>query len=296
MSASNSSLNVGSDGMGSWAFDFLEPFLKRTFPKTNITFDNTTPPDLVILSHFKNLETAPPYACPYIVWSGESQMVPLLEDHQPLFELNNFYCSRPNSVYFPYLFVEVRETARPPSHAIAKKYCCAYANSNPIFEREFLFWRMRTLEPTCYAFGSCSFTPDNPFDAPAGKRKENNHFFTDFGFTVAMENAIVPGYLTEKIGFAFCAGTVPIYCGDTEIVNTFFNPASFLNVRDYVSVPAAAEYAVHIWQDKHKLQKMLDAPIRVSNHLAEYEAIYTECRPWQIPMVDALRTEFPDLS
>jgi len=129
-----------------------------------------------------------------------------------------------------------------------------------------------------------------------GDREQNYKFFSEFGFNIAMENAILPGYITEKIGHAFCSGSVPIYWGDNDTVNEFFNPAAFLNVRDYASISAAGEAAVQIWQDRHKLQALLDAPIRLSTRLADYEAVYTEERPWQTPMIDILRQTFPDLS
>ena len=102
--------------------------------------------------------------------------------------------------------------------------------------------------------------------------------------------------MTEKIGFAFLAGTVPIYRGDDATVKEFFNPASFINVPDFASLEAAAETCVEVWRDPQKLQKYLDAPLTLNDRLRDYEAIYTDYRPWQKPMVDALRDAFPDLS
>lgn len=288
------SLNVVSDGMGQWTYGFTEPFLKRTFPRTKITFDATKPADLVIRSMFNKLETIAPFECPYIMWSGESRPVPLVPTHDPLFELNTYDCPRPNSVYFPQIVAELKETRRPIKNPV-KKYCCSYAFSNVITERELLFRMMRKLEPTCYSFGRSVPTTDNPFAAPVGNRSNNATFFAEFGYNVAMENAIIPGYLTEKIGFAFSSGSVPIYWGDTATVNRFFNPASFLNVLDYKNIVTAAQTAVNIWRDRQKLQKFLDAPITLNNTLTDYEAIYTEYRPWQKPMVDKLRDAFPDL-
>jgi hypothetical protein len=288
-------MNVGSDGMGSWSYEFVLPLLQRTFPHTTITQDATRPYDLVVRSHFTHMERLPSYKCPYIVWSGESRPVPLLQDRAPLFELNTYHAARPNSIWFPHLIAECRETRRPELNQ-PKQYCCAYAFSNPILERELLFRKMRSLEPTCYSFGRSCPTNDNPFVAPAAYRQSNSKHFVKFAYNVAMENAIVSGYMTEKIGNAFMSGSVPIYWGDTDTVNDIFNPASFLNVQDYANVVKAAEAAVHIWRDPHKFQTYLDAPITLNNKLADYEAIYTEYRPWQKPMVDRLRDAFPDLS
>ena len=289
-------LNVGSDGMGSWCFGPMEPFLRRTFPHTAITFDPAKPYDLVFRSHFISMESIKSYNCPYILWSGESRPVIPLADLDPLFELNTFHSQRPNSIHFPHLITELRQTRRPDLDLSTKKYCCAYAFSNCVVEREQLFRSMRRLEPTCYSFGRSCPTPDRPFVAPAKVRSQNAFLFKEFAFNVAMENAIVPGYMTEKIGYAFCSGSVPIYWGDTETVNEFFNPAAFLNVSDYASPKDAGETAVHIWRDRQKFQRYLDAPISVNTKLADYEAIYTGYRPWQKPIVDILRDTFPDLS
>ena len=287
-------LNVGSDGMGSWCFGPMEPFLRRTFPHTTITFDQEKPFDLVFRSHFTKMEAIAPYTCPYILWSGESRGVAPLADHDPLFELNTFHSKRPNSIHFPHLITELRETKRPAP--VPKIYCCAYAFSNCVVEREQLFRAMRWVEPTCYSFGRSCPTYDRPFVAPAKIRRYNASLFNDFAFNVAMENMIAPGYMTEKIGFAFCSGSVPIYWGCTKTVNEFFNPAAFVNVCDYASPKVAGEMAIQIWRDRQKFQQYLDAPITVNTKLADYEAIYTEYRPWQKPMVDILQDTFPDFS
>jgi len=190
---------------------------------------------------------------------------------------------------------ELKRTEKPTTLK-PKRFCAAYAFSNPVSFRERVFRTMRKCERTCYAFGRSCQTTDNPFPAPAAARKFNATAFNEFAFVVAMENAVVPGYLTEKIGYAYNAGAVPIYWGDTTTVSDFFNPASFLNVADYMNPEAAATTAVQIWQDKQKLQRFLDAPIRINDRLADYEAIYTEYRPWQSPMVSALKEAFPDFS
>ena len=288
-------LIVGSDGMGSWTKDFLSPLLSRTFPHTTILYDNSRKPDLVVRSHFLNMETREPYDCPYIVWSGESRPVALLPERAPLFELNTYTCDRPNSVFFPHLVAELRETKRPPVIK-PKRYCVSYAFSNRIPIREAFFTYMRSLEPSCYSFGRSCPTPDRPFEMPASNRSQNATAFSEFAFNVAMENAAIPGYLTEKIGFAFCAGSVPIYWGDTDTVTSFFNPASFLNIKNFPTVQRAATTALQIWKDPQKLRPYLDAPITLNSRLADYEAIYTEYRPWQKPMVDRLREALPDFS
>ena len=289
-------LVVGSDGMGSWINHLTEPILKRAFPHTKISFDKTKKPDIVIRSHFHHLEPEPSYSCPYISWSGESYRVSPKKDYAPIFELNTFHDSSiDNNIYLPHLIAEMKSVERPGINT-PKKYCCAYAFSNRVPQRERLFWTMRLNEPTCYSFGSSCYTKNNPFELPKNKRGENDSAFNEFGFIVAMENKIAPGYLTEKIGFAYKSGGVPIYWGDSSTVSDFFNPESYIDVSMFTTPDDAGKYAVEVWKDKQKLQKYLDAPITLNSRIDDYFAVYTEYRPWQKKFIDILRDTFPDLS
>ncbi len=274
----------------------------RTFPHTEIKWQKGSevgPVDLVIRSHFLRSEMPQRenYNKPYISWSGESYAVAPRPHMDPLLEVNTSITGRPNEVWFPHLITEISHVERPADTATSsKRWCCAYASSHRVIERERLFWSMRIKEPTCYGFGSSCRTRDNPFELQIERRGENACAFKDFAFNVAMENKVAPRYITEKIGHAFNSGSVPIYWGDRTSVEEFFNPASFVNVLDFPTPDAAGEYAVQVWKDPQKLQRYLNAPITVNSRLADYEAVRTEYRPWQKPIVDRLREAFPDLS
>jgi len=285
--------NVCSDGKGDWSFHLIDCILQRAFPNINITHNQSETPDLVIKSHFHSTETLS-YSCPYICWSGESYTVPHKSEYEPIIEINSFYSDSKHSVYIPYLVFDHKSVARPIPMNYAKKYCCAFVYSNEVNLREKLFKTIRSLEPTSYSFGKRLKTNDNPFEL-SSNRAVNSTKFGDFGLYVAMENKSVPGYITEKIGFAYNSGTVPIYWGNSETVNRFFNPASFINVANYSSVENAANAAVNIWRDKQKYQKMLDSPIVVNGELADYQAVYTSYRPWQKPILEALYDYYPEL-
>jgi hypothetical protein len=291
-------LHVGSDGKGRWINHLFRPLLERTFPHTKIVFNEEgAEPNLVIRSHFSAQESLN-YSCPYISWSGESYRV-RPKDYAPLFELNTAHHAVENNVYLPHIVAEIPHTTKPvisEAAAIPRKYCAAYAFSNPVRERERLFTFMRKCEPKCYSFGRSMSTADNPFALSMSQRGENGTAFRDFAFVVAMENKVAPGYLTEKIGYAFMNGAVPIYWGDSETVSDIFNPAGYLDVNSYGGPERAAMAAIGIWRDPQKLMPFLEAPLCLNYRLADYEAIYTEYRPWQKPMVDALRDAFPDLS
>ncbi|MFT6718685.1 MAG: hypothetical protein ACJAY8_001081, partial [Sphingobacteriales bacterium] len=62
---------------------------------------------------------------------------------------------------------------------------------------------------------------------------ENKMKFLDqYRFNIAFENALHPGYTTEKIVEAMAAQTIPIYYGHDSI-DLEFNKASFFNYADY---------------------------------------------------------------
>jgi hypothetical protein len=214
-----------------------------------------------------------------------------------MFEINSFESEHVKNVYFPFLVLEGGETFRPPSSALMKKYCCSYAFTNPVKERESLFRALRKRDSTCYSFGSsCSMKGSRPFELGREARGHNGNAFRDFGFMVAMENCVKPGYITEKIGFAFQSSTVPIYDGRNGI-ERFFNKEAMIDVSDYVNAEQAAETIVEIWRDKHKLQRYLDAPIRINSNLSEYEHLHTKEVPplWTHSCIQALRDTFYDL-
>jgi hypothetical protein len=291
------SLNIHLAGpqSGEWALPYIrDVILPEVFPRTKITADPEKPPQLILRDYATPVTS---FDVPYIAVSGEAIYCKPNYDQRPLFFLDTCKGSpHPESVWCPLIVQEclLHFPMVRPDLSKAKRWCCAYAHSNPVTEREVLFRTMRSLEPTCYAFGRCSKTKDNPFNLAITERGQNKDAFQEFGFIVAMENCVVSGYLTEKIGHAFAAGSVPIYWGDTETVNDFFNPAAFLNVSDFQSPLHAGRFAVELWRDKQKLQRYLDAPVTVGQRVAEYAT--RDYRAWKKPIYDALRDEFLDLS
>jgi len=276
--------------MGRWGFGLVDRLLKITFPGVKITHDSEKNPDLVVRSFATN-EEALEYSCPYIMWSGEPFRVEKYRGREPLCEINTFDCDAPNAVYCP-LLAQDSKTQRTPQEASAKKYCCAYAFSNKVLRREALFKSMRNQEKTCYGFGPSCHTEDKPFTLERSNRFQNSQAFKDFGFIVALENMQKPGYFTEKIGMAFESGSVPIYDSSNGI-DRFINRESYFDVSDYSNAKKAGEAAVEIWNDKQKLQRYLDAPVRLNKNLEQYENFdIDESRVWMKPFIDALSEHF----
>jgi len=282
-------MNVLSDGMGSWGYRITDPLLKITFPNLEITHDNSKAPDLVVRSHFVHTERRK-FDCPYISWSGESYHVPKTAD-EPLCEINTFDCDQ---IYYPLIASELSianevaiKNCAPKTliPADQKKFFCAYAYSNRVKSREDLFNELKVF-PTVFSFGSSCYMHEKPFNLSRDNRYENARAFKDFGFLFAMENVVKPGYITEKIGMAYESGCVPIY-DSRNGVDRFFNRESFVDSQE------KPETIYEIWQDKQKLQKILDAPQRLNDNLAQYEDM-TSYKTWMKPFVDSLKDGFPD--
>ena len=53
------------------------------------------------------------------------------------------------------------------------------------------------------------------------EKKEDG--LNEYYFSITVENAIVPGYWTEKLVDCFATKTIPIYWGDEPSVNKFFD-------------------------------------------------------------------------
>ena len=93
-----------------------------------------------------------------------------------------------------------------------------------------------------------------------GRPVENKiEFCKKYKFNLALENSIVPGYVTEKISEAFTSCSVPIYFGTKDVANDF-NPQAFINVCDFESLEKAVSYIRKVDNDDDLYISMLRAP------------------------------------
>lgn len=94
-----------------------------------------------------------------------------------------------------------------------------------------------------------------------GGRVPDKKEFTQSGrFGLAIENSVAPGYITEKLTDIYAAGAIPIYYGDPQVAEDF-NPASFVNLAEYVSLEEAVQDIIAIDQDETRYAAMLNAPV-----------------------------------
>lgn len=97
------------------------------------------------------------------------------------------------------------------------------------------------------------------------KRKSNNWFEEsiilkhEYKFSIAIENALMPGYTTEKILTSLLANTVPIYWGNPEISREI-TPECFINLHDYNDLSEAIKHILAIDDNDQLYKKMISAP------------------------------------
>lgn len=84
-------------------------------------------------------------------------------------------------------------------------------------------------------------------------------FLSCFRFNLSLENSIGDGYVTEKLIQPMFTNTIPIYWG-SDWAKYDFNPASFINLRDFESDDAAIEHILEIDSDKKKYDNILREP------------------------------------
>jgi hypothetical protein len=91
-------------------------------------------------------------------------------------------------------------------------------------------------------------------------------------FALAIENAVYPGYVTEKILDAFRAGTVPVYLGAPDI--TDFVPAEcFIDFRHFASPELLWDHLARMpenrWTQYREAARAFMASDQYQEHLEE---------------------------
>jgi len=95
------------------------------------------------------------------------------------------------------------------------------------------------------------------------------HELFAYRYTIAFENTIRPGYVTEKLLEPLAAGSVPIYLGTRDACDDF-NPDAFIHALDFDGPGALIEHIRRLDQDDARYREMLSAPVFKS--LPDYPA------------------------
>ena len=97
---------------------------------------------------------------------------------------------------------------------------------------------------------------------PDGKSvADKKAFLSDYRFSIAAENSLHDGYITEKIMDAWAAGTIPIFYG-SRYSTEMFNSKAFV-LADIDNLDATIEEVKHINEDEDAYLKMQREPVFV---------------------------------
>lgn len=217
-----------------------------------------TAPDILFYSRcgYKHYE----YDCLKIYFTGENDFPDFNECDYAI----SFYesdCGGRNLRYPLYMLYEIGQASDPPvlseSDAFEREFCSLVmsnsVNCHP--KRIEIVDAVQSYRPIAYG-GSFR-------NNVGGRVAEKIPFINGYKFNLALENSIVPGYVTEKIIEPFAAATVPIYWG-SDVVKKDFNPESFINVEDYSSFDSFLAALKRIDNSPDEYIRML----RASSHVA----------------------------
>lgn len=261
---------IGSEGKGSWGEKVLFYFLSRLYPSASYEIKNSDDAIIIISSHFASVEPAwNKKKKKYIYWSGESDA-----PNKSPYETKSLYMlsaasNLKNYMYIPFILYSCHLYKERKYQNIARPYLLAYCNSRFVLERENIFnlFVEKAGADTCHSYSNChgkyintkkesipgTFQSDNVIDT-----------YKNYKFVIAMENANIDGYVTEKIVNAFYSGAIPIYWGSSNI-NEFFNEKAFINVSNFKSFEDCVNHVCNMTDEE--IKQMTEEPVYKNNDL-----------------------------
>lgn len=221
-----------------------------------------------------NWETTPNFndifsaSAPYIAFSGEPVDLPKFRHFptgMPFVQFSSHLSDRDDFIYSPFiawgrslsfesfLVKEYSDKPRPLSKSVA------YINSNCQPHRETLFKLLRQrMGDKAVALGKCSNTEKSRAQGGYWSLKE---IYQNYNFVFALENSAPPGYITEKIVNAFEAGAIPLFWGDSQTAEKFFNPRAYIDVGKFENLEQAADYITMLAASPEEIEKIRKEPI-----------------------------------
>jgi len=94
-------------------------------------------------------------------------------------------------------------------------------------------------------------------------------FFGRYKFTLAIENSIWPGYMTEKLVDPMFAHSIPIYIGDPQ-AQLSFDTSSYIDFSRFPTINQMLEFVREVDNDRALYLKLLAAPYYRNNVIPEY--------------------------
>ena len=170
--------------------------------------------------------------------------------------------------YAPELLVKRADTDWEKVAAEKTKFC-NFVYMHPVPHRDAIFRMLSAYKPVDSAGGHLNtmggwMVPTSP-SRVAGKVD----FFRRYKFTLAIENAIWPGYMTEKLVDPMFAHSIPIYVGDPQ-AQLSFDTSSYIDFARFTDIKQMLEFVREVDNDRTLYLKLLAAPYYRNNAIPDY--------------------------
>jgi hypothetical protein len=93
-------------------------------------------------------------------------------------------------------------------------------------------------------------------------------FFKRYKFSLAVENMVWPGYMTEKLVDPMYADSIPVYVGD-PLAGNVFNPEGYIDLARFGNLQEMIEFVREVDNDRDLYLKMLAAPYYRKNRIPD---------------------------
>jgi len=226
-------------------------------------------PELVVFSVFpdKTMPTPPDRGVPTLFITGENVVPDMARcDFAISFQRD---IADPRHLRIPNWVQRFNALGVPPATLLASRRprgpvpagFCAYLHNHRVALREEF---VRALSR--HARVDCAGASMNNMPAIGAHPDAKMAFLRERRFCIAFENAVAPGYTTEKLPEALLAGSVPIYFGD-PLVGLDFNSEAFLDLSRHGSLERLANAVMALDSDPVAWQRMRDQPAYVDDRL-----------------------------
>lgn len=204
------------------------------------------------------------------------------ENVEPQMELCDFAITfstmidNPNHLRLPLWVYDIRRWGFSPASLIKgendwekvaaqKKYFCNFIYSHSVAFRNSIF-RLFDMYRHVDSPGEC----ENNYARSVLPKHELGKiaFITNYKFTLAIENTIWPGYVTEKLVQPMLVNSIPIYIGDPLAARTF-NTASYIDITAFESVKHMIEFVKEVDNDNNLYLRILSTPFYHDNKVPQ---------------------------
>lgn len=241
-----------------WLYKWLE--------SRGYTIDQISYPDYIVFSGFGD-EHLQYNDCVKIFWTGECQTPDFnFTDYAIGFDLLSFsdrYFRYPLSMAYESAWERMTHKHEHVDYLLAKKtdFCSFVYSNGRAAEARVIFFHALDKVRHIHSGGKL-------LNNTGGRVEDKLAFEQAHRFSIAFENTQYPGYTTEKLIEAFAAGCVPIYFGDPEI-EQFFNPKSFIHIRDINDIDTTIQKIIAIDNDPDLYRQYLSTPALLDSTLKE---------------------------